>query len=416
VSALDLPEPWACRSCGTALVRTFVDLGSSPPCEAFLTPAQLVQPETTYPLRVYTCSSCLLVQLPAHVDARDVFDDYAYFSSFSDSWVEHARVFVDAAVDRLGLGPDSLVVEVASNDGYLLQHVLAAGVRALGVEAADNVAQAARDRGVPTVTCYLDAASGDRLAGEHGRADLVVGNNVLAHVPDLRGFVAGLRALVSDAGWVSLEFPHLLRLVEQRQYDTIYHEHYSYFSLRTAGAALAQGGLTVVDVEELPTHGGSLRVWARPTEAADEPGPRVGRVLDEEAAAGLHTLDGHDGFEPAVFDVKQGLLRFLLDARRDGRTVAGYGAPGKGNTLLNHCGVRADLLPYTVDRNPYKHGRFLPGSHIPVLPPEELARRRPDYVLLLPWNLREELHHQLRYVREWGGRLVVPVPRLEVLP
>jgi predicted TPR repeat methyltransferase len=409
-------EAVPCRSCGTPLERTFVDLGTSPPCEAFLTADQLVQPELTYPLRVFTCTSCLLVQLPAHVDAQAVFDDYAYFSSFSDSWVEHARRFVETAVARLDLGPDSLVVEVASNDGYLLQHVVAAGIPALGVEAADNVAQAARERGVPTLTCYLDAEQGSRIAAEHGPADLVVGNNVLAHVPDLQGFVAGLRALVAPEGWVSLEFPHLLRLVQQRQYDTIYHEHFSYFSLLTASAALADGGLTVVDVEELPTHGGSLRVWARPKDLGSTPGPAVERVLAEEAAAGLHTLAGHDGFEPAVFDVKQGLLRFLLDARRDGRTVAGYGAPGKGNTLLNHCGVRTDLLPYTVDRNPYKHGRFLPGSHIPVLPPEELDRRRPDYVLLLPWNLREELVAQLAHVRDWGGRLVVPIPRLEVLP
>ncbi len=393
---------WDCRSCGAPLDRTFVDLGTSPPCEDFLTADRLSEPETSYPLRVYTCTACLLVQLPAHVEAEEVFDDYAYFSSFSDSWVAHARTFVEHAVERLRLGADSLVVEVASNDGYLLQHVVAAGIPALGVEAADNVAQAARDKGIPTTTCYLDAASGRRLAEEHGGADLVVGNNVLAHVPDLNGFVAGLRALVRADGWVSLEFPHLLRLVERRQYDTIYHEHFSYFSLRTASDALARGGLSVVDVQELQTHGGSLRVWCRPTETASGAGAEVARVLEEERAAGLHTVEGHDGFERAVFDVKQGLLRFLLDARRDGRSVAGYGAPGKGNTLLNHCGVRADLLPYTVDRNPYKHGRFLPGSHIPVLPPEELDRRQPDYVLLLPWNLKDELAAQLAHVRGWG--------------
>jgi 2-polyprenyl-3-methyl-5-hydroxy-6-metoxy-1,4-benzoquinol methylase len=356
-----------------------------------------------------------LVQLPAHVEAREVFDDYAYYSSFSDSWVEHARLFVARALQRLSLDAGSLVIEVASNDGYLLQHVVAAGVPALGIEAADNVAQAARDKGVPTQTCYLDAASGQQISRDHRPADLVIANNVLAHVPDLRGFVAGLRCLVADDGWVSLEFPHLLRLIEGRQFDTIYHEHFSYFSLRTAAQVLAQGGLTVVDVEELTTHGGSLRVWARPSGVADA-GPAVERVLAEEARAGLHTVIGHDGFQSAVFDVKQGLLGFLLDARRAGRSVAGYGAPGKGNTLLNHCGVRGDLLPYTVDRNPYKHGRFLPGSHIPVLHPEVLEQRRPDYVLLLPWNLRTELARQLLYVSEWGGRLVVPIPALEVLP
>ena len=406
---------WTCRLCASPLDRTFVDLGAAPPCEAFLTEAQLSEPETTYPLRVFVCGSCLLVQLPAHVDGREVFDDYAYFSSFSDSWVEHARRFVEGAVERLDLGGDSLVVEVASNDGYLLQHVVAAGVPALGVEAADNVAEVARGRGVPTVTCYLDEESGRRLAEQHGPATLVVGNNVLAHVPDLTGFVAGLRALMADDGWLSLEFPHLLRLVEQRQYDTIYHEDYSYFSLRTAQAALAQGGLSVVDVEELGTHGGSLRLWARPEAMAAPRAPSVASVLLAEEQAGLHTLEGHDGFADAVDDVRQGLLRFLLDARRDGRTVAAYGAPGKGNTLLNHCGVRADLLQYAVDRNPYKHGRYLPGSRIPVLPTEELALRRPDYVLLLPWNLREELVAQLAPVRDWGGRLVVPIPTLDVL-
>ena len=409
------PAAFACRSCGATLHHTFVDLGTSPPCEDFLTADRLAEPESAYPRHVFTCSDCLLVQLPAHLDARDVFDDYAYFSSFSDSWVEHARRFTVGAVERLDLGPDSLVVEVASNDGYLLQHVLTAGVRALGVEAADNVAQTARDRGVPTLTCYLDASAGAAIAAEHGAADLVVANNVLAHVPDLNSFVAGLRALVQIDGWVSVEFPHLLRLVEGRQYDTIYHEHFSYFTLRTAQDALARGGLTVIDVEELSTHGGSLRVWARPSACAGAPGVNVLKVLADEAGAGLHSLQGHDGFESAVFEVKQGLLRFLLDARRDGRSVAGYGAPGKGNTLLNHCGVRADLLPYTVDRNPYKHGRFLPGSRIPVLSTEELALRRPDYVLLLPWNLRDELMDQLAYVAEWGGQLVVPIPHLEVL-
>ncbi len=410
-----MSQPWPCRLCGAPLSTTFVDLGMAPPCESFLTAAQLSEPELTFPLRVYVCSDCLLVQLPPHVDARRVFDEYAYFSSYSDSWVEHARRFVESAVQRLGLTRHSLVVEVASNDGYLLQHVVSLGIPAFGIEPADNVAQAARAKGVPTKTVYLDEAAGRSLAKAHGAADLVVANNVLAHVPDLRGFVAGLRALVAPTGWVSLEFPHLLRLVEQRQYDTIYHEHYSYYSLRTASQALEQGGLVVVDVEELPTHGGSLRLWTRPREAGGAAGPEVERVLAEERAAGLHTLDGHGHFDDAVFDIKQGLLEFLISARRDGLSVAGYGAPGKGNTLLNHCGVRSDLLPYTVDRNPYKHGRYLPGSHIPVLPPEELGRRKPDLVLLLPWNLREELVPQLAHVRSWGGRLAVPIPQMEVL-
>lgn len=405
---------WVCRLCSAPLTQTFVDLGASPPCESYLTPAQLHDAEVSYPLAVYLCTSCLLVQLPAHVDGRVIFgDDYAYFSSYSDSWVAHAEQFVTSSIERLGLDGSSRVVEVASNDGYLLQHVVAAGIPALGIEAADNVAAVARARGVPTETCYLDAASGELLAARYGPADLVVANNVLPHVPDLVSFVRGLRSLLSSTGWVSLELPHLLRLIEGRQFDTIYHEHYSYFTLNTAARALEHGGLQVVDVEELGTHGGSLRVWARPVDAAGDPSDRVTQVLNAERAAGLHTVDGHEGFAAAVFDVKQGLLRFLLDARQQGLSVAGYGAPGKGNTLLNHCGVRPDLLPYTVDRNPYKQGRFLPGSRIPVLPPEELAIRRPDLVLLMPWNLREELSQQLSYVREWGGRLVVAVPGVE---
>ncbi len=411
-----MPSTWSCRLCSADLDTTFVDLGASPPCQSFLTREQLSEPEITYPLHVYVCAECLLVQLPAHVDAREVFDDYAYFSSYSTSWVEHARRYVDQAVPRLRLTPASLVVEVASNDGYLLQHVLDRGLRALGVEAADNVAEVARGRGVPTETCYLDASAGQRLAAEHGPASLVVANNVLAHVPDLHGFVAGLRALVADDGWVTVEFPHLLRLVEGRQFDTMYHEHYSYLSLLTATRALSAGGLAVVDVEELSTHGGSLRLWVRPAEVAGEPTPALGRVLQDERRAGLHELAGHRGFEAAVLEVKRGLLTFLLEARVRGSSVAGYGAPGKGNTLLNHCGVRADLLPYTVDRNPYKHGRFLPGSRIPVLPPEVLTERQPDYVLVLPWNLRDEITAQLAHVRSWGGRLVVAVPQLAILP
>ncbi|WP_088289170.1 class I SAM-dependent methyltransferase [Kineosporia sp. A_224] len=403
-----------CRLCGATLTRTFVDLGSSPPCESYLREDQLDRPETFYPLHVRICGECLLVQLPAYVDNVEVFSDYAYFSSFSDSWVAHAGRFVEDMTARLGLGPDSLVVEVASNDGYLLQHVVARGIPALGVEPAANIAQVARERGIPTEVTFLGEVTGTKIAQEHGRADLVVGNNVFAHTPELLDFARGLRAIVADTGLVSLEFPHLLRLIEGRQYDTIYHEHYSYFTLRTAAAALATADLVVVDVEELTTHGGSLRVMARPSAAAPEPSAAVRKVLADEEAAGLHTVEGHEGFAAAVLDVKRELLTLLVDASRQGLTVAGYGAPGKGNTLLNHCGIRSDLLTYTVDRSPYKQGLFLPGTHIPVHAPERLRETRPDLVLVLPWNLRQEIAPQLEYVREWGGRLVVPIPAAEI--
>jgi len=405
----------SCRLCAADLTETFVDLGSSPPCESYVSAEQLDAPEVFYPLHVRICSRCLLVQLPPYVDNEGIFSDYAYFSSFSDSWVAHAGRFVDEFAERLGLGADSLMIEVASNDGYLLQHAVRRGIPVVGVEPAANIADVARERGVRTETAFLGRETGRRIAERYGRGDLVVGNNVFAHTPELLDFAAGLRELVKDDGLVSLEFPHLLRLIEGRQYDTIYHEHYSYFTLRTATAALATAGLTVVDVVELPTHGGSLRVLSTPAEVAGAPSGAVAKVLADEEAAGLHTLEGHAGFSAAVLEVKRDLLDLLVDASRRGLSVAGYGAPGKGNTLLNHCGIRSDLLPYTVDRSPYKQGMFLPGTHIPIHAPERLAQTRPDLVLILPWNLREEIMEQLSYVREWGGRFVLPIPRPEIL-
>jgi C-methyltransferase-like protein/putative zinc binding protein/methyltransferase family protein len=405
----------ACRLCGASLTRTFVDLGMSPLCESYVPAEQLDGPETFYPLHVRLCDTCLLVQLPAYVSGEHIFSDYAYFSSYSDSWVAHAKRYADTMTGKLGLSSGSLVTEVASNDGYLLQHFLAAGVPVLGVEPAANVAQAARARGIRTEVQFLGPETGRTIAERYGRADLVAGNNVYAHVPDIRGFSAGLRALVKDTGLVTLEFPHLLRLIERRQYDTIYHEHFQYLSLLTSSRALATAGLRVVDVEELSTHGGSLRVHAQPDESAGEPSSRVKAVLDEEEAAGLHTVAGHEGFASDVLKIKSDLLGFLLSAAADGRTVAGYGAPGKGNTLLNHCGIRSDLLSYTVDRSPVKQGKFLPGTHIPIHAPERLEQTRPDFVLVLPWNLRDEISEQLAYVRSWGGRLVFPIPALEVV-
>jgi SAM-dependent methyltransferase len=408
------PSLHSCRLCGADLTRTFVDLGMSPLCESYVPAERLDDPEVFYPLHVLICDSCLLVQLPAYVSGEHIFSDYAYFSSYSDSWVAHAKRYADAMIDRLGLTPESLVTEVASNDGYLLQHFVARQVPVLGVEPAANVAEAARARGVRTEVQFLGPQTGADLARRYGRADLVAGNNVFAHVPDIRGFAAGLRALVKDTGLVTLEFPHLLRLIERRQYDTIYHEHFSYLSLLTATRTLATAGLRVVDVDELDTHGGSLRVHARPQESAGEPSTRVKSVLAAEEAAGLHTVAGHEGFAREVLQIKSDLLGFLLAAVQGGRSVAGYGAPGKGNTLLNHCGVRSDLLAYTVDRSPVKQGMFLPGTHIPIYPPERLAQTRPDYILVLPWNLRQEITQQLDYVREWGGQLVFPIPALEI--
>ncbi len=405
-----------CRLCGTPLTRTFVDLGMSPLCESYVPAEKLDDAEVFYPLHVRLCDACLLVQLPAYVPGEDIFSDYAYFSSYSDSWVAHAKRYAEAMIGRLDLTPDSLVTEVASNDGYLLQHFQAAGVPVLGVEPAANVAEAARARGIRTEVQFLGAETGRQIAQQYGRADLVAANNVFAHVPDIRGFAAGLRALVKDEGTVTLEFPHLLRLIERRQYNTIYHEHFSYLSLLTSSSVLATAGLRVVDVDELDTHGGSLRVYARPEESGGEPTERVKAVLAAEEAAGLHTVQGHEGFAPAVLKIKTDLLGFLLTAASEGRSVAGYGAPGKGNTLLNHCGIRSDLLSYTVDRSPFKQGKFLPGTHIPIYAPERLAETKPDYILVLPWNLRDEISRQLGYVGSWGGKLVFPIPELEVVP
>jgi SAM-dependent methyltransferase len=404
-----------CRLCSSELTHTFVDLGMSPPCESYLDVDQIDSVEAFYPLHVRICAQCLLVQLPAYLRADEIFSHYAYFSSYSDSWVRHAEEFVAKAVDRLSLDSGSFVVEVASNDGYLLQHVVRRGIRSLGIEPAANVAEAADAKNVPTEVMFLGEATGTDIAARHGQADLVVANNVLAHVPDIVDFAKGLRRLVADHGTVSIEIPHLMRLIEGNEYDTIYHEHYSYLTLLTTRRVLAVAGLTVVDVEELPTHGGSLRTWSMPIENAPAPSDRVAEVLRAEGTAGLHTLEGHSGFATAVSQVRNDLVEFLIGRSRDGETVAAYGAPGKGNTLLNHCGVRSDQIRFAVDRNPFKHGKFLPGTHIPIYPPERLAQEKPDYVLVMPWNLRDEIARQLHYIGDWGGQLVVALPRLEVV-
>jgi hypothetical protein len=396
-------------------MASVVDLGSTPPCESFLAAEQLDDPETTYPLHLKVCTDCWLAQIPPLITPEDTFTQYAYFSSYSTSWVEHAENFVRGAVERLGLGEKSFVVEAASNDGYLLRHVVSRGIRCLGIEPSVNVGQAARVAGVPTLTEFLHPGTGAAVREEHGPADLVVANNVYAHIPDIVGFTRGLRALVAEDGWVSIEVQHLHSLIRHNQYDTIYHEHFQYYTVASAARALASGGLSVVDVELLPTHGGSIRLWARPAEVAGEPSQRMTDVLAGEKAAGLQELSGYTEFAGRVARVRRDLLRFLVDAADRGETVVGYGAPGKGNTLLNHCGIRPDLLSYTVDRNPYKHGRFTPGTRIPILPPEQIAVDRPDYVLVLPWNLRDELTEQLSFVHSWGGRLVFPIPDLDIV-
>src|SRR3954452_24510995 len=381
----------SCRLCGEPLTETFVDLGMSPLCESYVPADRVDAQESFYPLHVRICGNCLLVQLAAYVAGEDIFSGYLYFSSYSTSWVEHARRYAEDMTGLLGLGPDSLVAEVASNDGYLLQHFVAAGVPVVGVEPAGNIAEVARGRGIRSEVEFLGAETGAAVARRYGKAELVAGNSVYAHVPHIRDFTAGLAALVKPTGLVTLEFPHLLRLIERNQYDTIDHEHYQYLSLLTASRALASGGLTVVDVDELATRGGSRGVPAKHAEHSGEPSPNVKAVLAAEEAAGLHTLEGHAGFAKAIFDIKRDLMTFLLAARAEGKTVVGYGAPGKGNTLLNHCGIRSDLLAYTVDRSPHKQGWYLPGTHIPIHHPDRIAADRPDYVLVLPWNLRTEI-------------------------
>lgn len=405
-----------CRFCSRPLARTAIDLGMSPLANSYLAPADLDGPETFYPLHAYLCEGCFLVQLPEAVPPAAIFSDYAYFSSYSDSWLRHAESYAAEAVERFGLGAESLVVEVASNDGYLLRFFRQRGVPVLGIEPAGNVAAAAEAAGIPTVTRFFGLDLARQLAAVR-RADLLVGNNVLAHVPALNDFVAGLAALLGARGVLSMELPHLLRLVEEDQFDTVYHEHFSYFSFAVARRVFAAHGLEVFDVAELPTHGGSLRVYAQRAGEGGRPvEPSVPALLAREAAAGLERPETYAAFAERGRRVKRELLRFLIAAREEGRAVVGYGAPAKGNTLLNYCGIREDLLAYTVDRSPHKQGRFLPGTHIPIHAPERIRETRPEYVLILPWNLREEIAAQMAEVRSWGGRFVVAIPRLAILP
>jgi SAM-dependent methyltransferase len=404
----------ACRACGQPLTRVILDLGMSPLCESFLRADQLDDVEPFYPLRLFLCDSCWLVQLAEYVSPEVIFGEYAYFSSFSDSWVDHARRYAEAMIARLGLDRDSLVVELGSNDGYLLRQFDRSGIPVLGIEPAANVAVKAREAGIETIVEFFTEDLGRSLRDAGRRADLLVVNNVLAQVPALNDFVAGAKVLLAPDGLFTIEFPHLLRTLEENQFDQIYHEHFSYFSLRSARRVLARHGLAVVDVEELPTHGGSLRLHVRHAELGQAPTPAVETIAERERVAGLDSVAGYAGLTPRVEATKREVLTFLIDARRDGKTIAGYGAPGKANTFLNYCGIRTDLLAYTVDRNPYKQGRFTPGTHIPIHDPGRLAETRPDFVWILPWNLRDEIAEQLGDVRSWGGRFLIANPRVEV--
>jgi 2-polyprenyl-3-methyl-5-hydroxy-6-metoxy-1,4-benzoquinol methylase len=405
-----------CRNCGARLNHTFVDLGMSPLANSYLKAAQLNQMEPFYPLHVRVCASCFLVQLEPVAKPEEIFSDYAYFSSYSDSWLEHAKSYTEAVVRRFGLSKQNWVVEIASNDGYLLQYFVEKGVPVLGIEPARNVAEEAVRRGIPTEVRFFGGGTARDLTAGGKHADLIIGNNVLAHVPDLNDFVFGLKILLAPQGVITLEFPHLMRLMEENQFDTIYHEHLSYFSLIAARYLFDRHRLRIFDVEELPTHGGSLRIYACHQENVKAPaGDRIADLLSRELKAGFETVEHYLYFSERVKKTKRKLLEFLIAAKGEGKSIVGYGAPAKGNTLLNYCGIRTDLLDYTVDRSPHKQEHFLPGTRIPIYPPEKINETQPEYVMILPWNLKEEVMGQMRYIRDWGGKFVVPIPEVKIL-
>lgn len=403
-----------CRFCGAGLRDVVVDLGAQPLANAYLTEADLRRPEPFYPLRLLVCAACFLVQVEETVTPERLFSDYAYFSSYSDSWLRHAQVYADTVMQRFGFDAQSRVVEVASNDGYLLQFFATRGLQVLGIDPAANVAAAANANNIPTIVEFFGRAVAERLAAEDKRADLLVGNNVLAHVPNLNDFVAGLAVALKPQGVLTMEFPHLMRLMAENQFDTIYHEHCSYFSLTTVARVFGAHGLSLFDVEELPTHGGSLRIYAQHRDAQRPVTTRVTALLNREQREGAVDLDRYQAFSEQVKATKRRLLQFLITAKEAGQRIAAYGAPAKGNTLLNYCGIRTDFVEWTVDRSPHKHGRYLPGSHIPIHHPDRVREEKPDLVLILPWNLKEEIAEQLAYVREWGGKFVTPIPEVRV--
>lgn len=406
----------ACRFCGTELKEIFADLGMSPLSNSYIRPENLHTRESFYPLRTYVCRSCFLVQLEEFESPEEIFRDYSYFSSYSESWLRHARDFAQMAVTRFKLDAGKLVVEIASNDGYLLQYFREAGIPVLGIDPAANVAKVAEAKGIPTLLAFFGRHTAEELADIGKQADLLIGNNVLAHVPDLHDFVDGLQIILKPHGVITMEFPHLLRLIQENQFDTIYHEHFSYFSFTVVQKIFAAHNLTLFDAEELPTHGGSLRIYACHAEDKTNPATsRVTELLAKEEIAGLQHLHTYQNFNEQVKESKLSILEFLIQAKRDGKTIAGYGAPAKGNTLLNYCGIRRSFLDYTVDKSPYKQGLYLPGTHIPILSPDKIRETRPDLVIILPWNLKEEIMEQLSYIRQWGGKFAVLIPKITVM-
>lgn len=406
-----------CRFCQTPLHRTFADLGVSPVANAFLSSAQLSKMEPFYPLHAYVCEQCLLVQLEDFEAPERIFNDqYAYFSSYSDSWLEHARLYTESITARIGLNQKSFVIEIASNDGYLLQYFVKKGIPVLGIEPSGNVAGAAKKKGIDTLVEFLTTLAAREVVSKRGTADLVLGNNVLAHVPELNDFVGGLKTLLAEQGVLTMEFPHLLRLIRENQFDTIYHEHFSYFSFLAVRRIFAKHGLRIFDVEQLSTHGGSLRIYAAHDGCSRwEEQPSVAKLVETEREAALDDISSYSDFSVRVNKTKLDVLRFLIDAKYAGKKIVGYGAPAKGNTLLNFCGIRSDFLDYTVDRSPQKQGMFLPGTHIPIAPPEKIFETKPDYVLILPWNLKDEIAGQMSKISAWGGKFVVPIPEVRIL-
>jgi 2-polyprenyl-3-methyl-5-hydroxy-6-metoxy-1,4-benzoquinol methylase len=404
-----------CRFCANPLKHTFVDLGMSPPSNSYLAANQLQVAEKFYPLHAYVCEKCFLVQLEEFESPEDIFSDYAYFSSYSASWLSHAKSYTDLMVDKFGFNSSSKVIEIASNDGYLLQYFKELNIPVLGIEPAANVAKVAEEKGIPSLVKFFGVNTARELVEAGTQADLLLGNNVLAHVPDLNDFVAGMKIVLKPDGVLTMEFPHLLQLIYKNQFDTIYHEHFSYFSLLTVEQVFAAHGLTLFDVEEISTHGGSLRIYGKHRETNPTISARLSDLKEREIAAGMNTIDTYLSFTKKVQTTKRNLLSFLIDAKKEGKSVVGYGAPAKGNTLLNYCGVRTDFIDYTVDLSPHKQNVFLPGTHIPVYHPDKIKETKPDYVLILPWNLKQEIMGQMAFIREWGGRFVVPIPSVEVL-
>jgi hypothetical protein len=404
-----------CRFCDVPLQKVFVDLGMTPLSNSYLKPTQLNQMEPFYPLRCFVCASCFLVQLEEFETPDQIFTDYAYLSSYSDTWLQHAKSYCEMMIPRFGLSEHSQVIEIASNDGYLLTNFVERGIRALGIEPAANIAAIAVQKGIPTLARFFNEQTSKELVSDGIRADLLVGNNVLAHVPDLNGFIKAMKLVLKAQGVITMEFPHLMRLMEESQFDTIYHEHFSYFSLSTVERVFAHHGLRLFDVEELPTHGGSLRIFACHAEdASKNQSVRVEALRNREKLAGLTHMETYLSFAEKTKETKRKLLEFLIGVKREGKTIAGYGAPAKGNTLLNYCGIGSDFLEYTVDRSPEKQGNFLPGTHIPIHHPDRLKETRPDFVLVLPWNLINEIKDQMSHIRHWGGRFVVPIPEVKI--